>query len=102
MVSVHPCVRGLLTLLLPEVLHVYLGNMSGLLLLAVHQGQPCQVFTFRKPIFGHGADEPQVESIAVGMTNISHEHHICAVLSRTACQQRARWNSRNPAAFSGR
>lgn len=58
MVSVHPYVgvRGLLNLLLPEILHVYLGNVSGPLLLAVLQGQ-CVEVTFRTPIFGHGADD---------------------------------------------
>lgn len=70
--------------------------------------------TFRTPsesefIFGHGADdEPQVESIAGRMSNRSHEHHICGVMSRAACQQRAcrcviyDRNPGNPAAFSVR
>lgn len=45
-------------------------------------------FKFRKPIFVHGADdEPQVESVGGVLCNISCEHHICAVMSRTACQQ---------------
>lgn len=48
----------------------------------------CFEVTFTTPIFGHGADdEPQVESTPGGMRNRSHEHHICAVVSRTACQQ---------------